>query len=242
MGDGLGAGDPAPVLGGDVEAIEAGSPSLLDLARLGDQRRVRHRAGEVVDGHTQRNGVPPVGVARRAEGDVGQGEDDAAVGLALKVDHVCLQLQAYFAMAAAQVEEFDAQRLGPRIVFDALAQCWRDRPSVTHGGQHNSRWQRGCYFDIGMSRLGATMILLALLVSACATMREASSTPQPAAVPRSAVLPVASPAMTLGPEQRVVAYPNGRWLLYGDGTVAAPYAWVWIPAGTTPPPSSPPAR
>ena len=123
---------------------------------------------------------------------------------------------------------------------------WRSVGAIARASltvaQHNSRWQRGCYFDIGMSRLGATMILLALMVSACATTRGVSSPPQPAAVPRSAVQPAASPAMTLGPEQRVVAYPNGRWLLYGDGTVAAPYAWVWIPAGAPPPPSSPPAR
>jgi hypothetical protein len=93
-----------------------------------------------------------------------------------------------------------------------------------------------------MSRLGAAMILLVLLVSACATTREASSTPQPAAVPRSTVQPAALPAVTIGPEQRVVAYPNGRWLLYGEGTVAAPYTWVWIPGGATPPPPAPPAR
>ena len=93
-----------------------------------------------------------------------------------------------------------------------------------------------------MSRLGAAAILLALLVSACATTRETSSTPQPAAVARSAVQPAGLPVVTIGPEQRVVAYPNGRWLLYGDGSVAAPYTWVWIPVGATPPPPAPPAR
>jgi hypothetical protein len=151
-------------------------------------------------------------------------------------------LRPYFSTVAAQIEGSDAQR----VAHGSFSTRWRsigatDGASLTVA-QHSSRWQRGCYFDIGMSRLGATMILLALLVSACATTREASSTPQPAAVPRSAVQSAASPAMTLGPEQRVVAYPNGRWLLYGDGTVAAPYGWVWIPAGVTPPPSSPPAR
>lgn len=38
---------------------------------------------------------------------------------------------------------------------------------------------------------------------------------------------------------RVVEYSNGRYQLYGDGSTASPYYWVWIPAGTTPP--APPA-
>jgi hypothetical protein len=38
---------------------------------------------------------------------------------------------------------------------------------------------------------------------------------------------------------RIVEHPNGRYQLYGDGSAAAPYYWVWMPAGTTPP--SPPA-
>src|SRR5215469_7900479 len=38
---------------------------------------------------------------------------------------------------------------------------------------------------------------------------------------------------------RTVDYPGGRYQLYGDGTTSSPYYWVWIPAGTSPPP--PPA-
>ncbi len=34
-----------------------------------------------------------------------------------------------------------------------------------------------------------------------------------------------------------VVYPNGKYVLYGDG-VNQPYQWVWIPAA--PPPPSPP--
>jgi hypothetical protein len=34
--------------------------------------------------------------------------------------------------------------------------------------------------------------------------------------------------------QRVVTYPSGQYILYGEGTVANPYYWVWMPAGTTP--------
>jgi hypothetical protein len=48
--------------------------------------------------------------------------------------------------------------------------------------------------------------------------------------------------VTIAPDQRVVAYPHGRWLLYGDGTAGSPYSWVWVPTGATPPPPAPPAR
>jgi len=82
-----------------------------------------------------------------------------------------------------------------------------------------------------MRRLCA-VTLLALLVSGCATTRAASTPGQPAALPGAA----------LGPQQRVVAYPHGRWLLYGDGSIASPYSWVWVPTGATPPRSAPPAR
>jgi hypothetical protein len=39
-----------------------------------------------------------------------------------------------------------------------------------------------------------------------------------------------------GASDRVVNYPEGRYQLYGDGT-STPYYWVWIPAGTSPPPA-----
>jgi hypothetical protein len=75
--------------------------------------------------------------------------------------------------------------------------------------------------------------LVAMLVSGCATTRPASTTtPEPAAFPRA----------SLGPQQRVVAYPQGRWLLYGDGSTVSPYSWVWVPTGAAPPPPAPPAR
>ena len=45
--------------------------------------------------------------------------------------------------------------------------------------------------------------------------------------------PVAAPAV-----QRVVTYPNGRYVLYGDG-VRQPWQWVWAPAVMSPPPPPP---
>jgi hypothetical protein len=35
--------------------------------------------------------------------------------------------------------------------------------------------------------------------------------------------------------QREVVYPNGRYLLYGDG-VQQPWQWVWVPSASPPPP------
>jgi hypothetical protein len=52
-------------------------------------------------------------------------------------------------------------------------------------------------------------------------------------------VPAASPATTVvvapTANDRIVTYPEGRYELRGDGTTAAPYYWVWIPAGATPP-------
>jgi hypothetical protein len=51
--------------------------------------------------------------------------------------------------------------------------------------------------------------------------------------------PPTTGAVLGSPGPRTVEYPGGRYQLYGDGTSAAPYYWVWVPAGTNPPP--PPA-
>jgi len=37
------------------------------------------------------------------------------------------------------------------------------------------------------------------------------------------------------PVQREVVYPNGKYVLYGDG-VNQPWQWVWVPAAPAPPP------
>ena len=86
--------------------------------------------------------------------------------------------------------------------------------------------------DNGMDRVGAALALVAMLASGCTAARATSPAPAPAALPTSAITS----------DQRVVAYPHGRWLLYGDGSVVSPFAWVWIPTGATPPPPAPPAR
>ena len=50
-----------------------------------------------------------------------------------------------------------------------------------------------------------------------------------------------APAYTPPPPpavQREVVYPNGRYVLYGDG-VRQPWQWVWVPAAPAPPPPPP---
>jgi hypothetical protein len=78
------------------------------------------------------------------------------------------------------------------------------------------------------TRLRATSLLLlsGAILGGC-VYRE--RTTAPAASPPTTV--VVAPAAS----DRVVTYPEGRYELRGDGTTTAPYYWVWIPAGATPP-------
>jgi hypothetical protein len=46
------------------------------------------------------------------------------------------------------------------------------------------------------------------------------------------------PVVHQQPVQREVVYPNGRYVLYGDG-VTQPWQWVWIPADPAVPPAPP---
>jgi hypothetical protein len=77
-----------------------------------------------------------------------------------------------------------------------------------------------------MARGGAALgLLLMTLLTGCVTSRHDSTAPPPAALP----------AAVTAPSQRTLVYPHGQWILYGDGTSRAPYAWVWVPTGATPP-------
>jgi hypothetical protein len=86
-----------------------------------------------------------------------------------------------------------------------------------------------------MGRRWALGIVVLVLVGGCASRRTVSDEP-------ADTHPAALPVSTIASPQRVVAYPHGRWLLYGDGSAASPYTWVWVPTGATPPPPAPPAR
>jgi hypothetical protein len=52
--------------------------------------------------------------------------------------------------------------------------------------------------------------------------------------------PPAGSTISVAPVPNVVEYPNGRYVLRGDGTTT-PYTWVWIPNPPPAPPASPPA-
>jgi hypothetical protein len=70
----------------------------------------------------------------------------------------------------------------------------------------------------------------------------ATAPPYYAAPPAVAYAPAptyVAPAPAPPAVQREVVYPNGRYVLYGDG-VRQPWQWVWVPAAPPPPP--PPAR
>ena len=56
--------------------------------------------------------------------------------------------------------------------------------------------------------------------------------PSPAPV---VVAPAPGTAQVVMPTDRVVATADGRWQLYGEGSTASPYYWVWVPNGSTPP-------
>jgi hypothetical protein len=87
-----------------------------------------------------------------------------------------------------------------------------------------------------MGRVGVALTLMATLASGCTAARSTAPESAPAALPAS----VLDRPPVIAPDQRVVAYPHGRWQLYGQGTSAAPFSWVWVPTGAAAPP--PPAR
>src|SRR5438552_1016871 len=88
--------------------------------------RIRSAANAVSDAVGERDRRLAVGIARGAEGDVSEGEDDAAVRVALEVHHVRLEPEAHAAVATAQVEVMDAERGGPGILLDALPELGAD--------------------------------------------------------------------------------------------------------------------
>jgi len=87
--------------------------------------------------------------------------------------------------------------------------------------------------------LVTTMALTAVAMGGCIySSTEKERVVQSPAPPTTVVTQVPS-VVTQVPSDRVVAYPEGRWTLYGDGTTASPNYWVWVPAGATPPPPPP---
>src|SRR5262249_40956215 len=89
-------------------------------------------------------------------------------------------------------------------------------------GMRNARFslQGGLPMPYRPSRTSACwtvfVSLLVVVLAGCATA------PEPAPV-------------TATSTPGAVAYSNGQYKLYGSGTTASPYYWVWIPAGVTAP-------
>lgn len=77
-------------------------------------------------------------------------------------------------------------------------------------------------------RLVVPASLAMALLGGCTAAQEGTSPPVTGAV--------------LGGSSYTVEYPGSRDQLYGEGTTASPYYWVWVPAGTTVIPPPPPPR
>ena len=129
--------------------------------------------------------------------------------------------------------------LGSAVPGDAAPRGGHSHRGFHHGG-------RCCWWGPGLLLGG-----LALGVGAALTYPlYAYSYPVYAAPPVAAVPPVTyqapvvqqqAPAYQPPSVQREVVYPNGRYVLYGDG-VTQPWQWVWQAAAPPPPPAPPPPR
>ena len=114
-----------------------------------------------------------------------------------------------------------------------------------HGhARHGAWWLPGAI--VGGLFLGAAAVATAPLW-ALAAPPPPVVTPAPVAYVQTADAAAPAPpaysrprANTPPPFNRAVVYPNGRYLLFGDG-VTHPWQWVWVPA-TPPPPPPPPPR
>jgi hypothetical protein len=104
-----------------------------------------------------------------------------------------------------------------------------------YSGGHGGWWWPGAV--IGGLVLGAAAIVTAPFWAL---------SPAPTYAPPVAYAPpplAYQPAPSYAPPQaasvqREVVYPNGRYVLYGDG-VRQPWQWVWVPSASPPPPPPP---
>ena len=119
-----------------------------------------------------------------------------------------------------------------------------------HRGGHGVWWWPGAI--IGGLALGAVAIVTApiLALSAAPVYPAPSVYPAPPTYPPPPTYAAAPTTYQQAPiyappqapaVQRVVVYPNGRYVLYGDG-VYHPWQWVWMPSAWPPPPPPPPQQ
>jgi hypothetical protein len=116
-----------------------------------------------------------------------------------------------------------------------------------HGGHHGVWWLPGAI--LGGLALGAVAVVTAPFVALSAVAAALPATYEPPVVyapPPAYAAPAPvyyqeapSYAPQIAAVQREVVYPNGRYVLYGDG-VRQRWQWVWVPSASPPPPLPPP--
>ena len=116
------------------------------------------------------------------------------------------------------------------------------------GGWHHGGWHHGggCCRGWGWFWPGAVVGGLVAGAVVAATVPFAYAAPPPVVYQPAPVYAQPGPAYTApvayapSPSvQREVVYPNGKYVLYGDG-VSHPWQWIWVPAASAPPPPPPP--
>ena len=131
------------------------------------------------------------------------------------------------------------------VLGGAMLPCPALADGHWHGGHHGGFgvwWLPGAI--IGGLVLGAAAIVTApfwALSPAPVYSPPVVYAPPPTYAPpttyrQAPIYPPPSQASAVG---REVVYPNGRYVLYGDG-VRQPWQWVWVPSATPPPPPPPP--
>jgi hypothetical protein len=111
------------------------------------------------------------------------------------------------------------------------------------GGHHGGWWLPGAI--LGGLALGAVAVVTAPFVALSAVTAGPPVAYAPPPVAYAAPSPIYQQAPSYASQviavQREVVYPNGRYVLYGDG-VRQPWQWVWVPSVSPPPPPPPPQQ
>ncbi len=106
-----------------------------------------------------------------------------------------------------------------------------------HYGGHGGWWWPGAL--IGGVVLGVAAIVTAPFWALSAPRAYSPpvvyAPPVTYAPPPAYAVPLTYAPTQAAKVQREVVYPNGRYVLYGDG-VRQPWRWVWVPSSSPPPP------
>jgi len=113
----------------DGHLVETGPPALFHLSGFSEETRPRGDGSHEADRHAQGDGRLAVGIAGRAEGDVSDGKDNAAMRKTLEVDHVRLEPQTEAAVAPPDFQVLDPQGPCPGVVLHPSRDLARNRLS-----------------------------------------------------------------------------------------------------------------